>query len=93
MNLMTSENVIDFKKIIGPELLEPIGEFEACFTKYMGMGHHLYVFVSDFNENEIHEVCDRKINPRIMMRQLETGKCKMIVVDTEMGGIWEINNF
>jgi hypothetical protein len=90
---MTSENVSSFRKIIEARLLEPIGEFEACFTKYMGIGHHLYVFVNDFNENEIHEVCDRKIHPKMMIQKLKTGKCKMIVVDVEMGGIWEINNF
>jgi hypothetical protein len=62
--------------------------YPVVYHRYFGMGHHLYVFLKDFNnESKINEVCGKKVNPRLMMTELEGIDCRLVVVDVEMGGM------
>jgi hypothetical protein len=62
--------------------------YPVMYHRYMGIGHHLYVFVKDnTQEAKINEVCDQKVNPRQMMPQLAGIDCRVVMVDVEMGGM------
>ncbi len=71
-------------------------KFSVGYCRYHGVGTHLYVLVKDEqHKSSIDEVCTQKINPILMVGQLEqsanleSGRDFRIIMVSDMGG-WSV---
>jgi len=69
-----------------------INDFNKCYHKYMGCGHHMYILVKEYDDR-VSSIGSQRINGRLIAMQLKNviNEFRIVVIDVEMGGmsVWK----